>query len=102
VTAARALPSEDAIVVVSNRQVACDVGGEAVVLQMDQGVYYGLNAVGARVWQLIQTPVSVSAVIDQIEREFDVERARCAVDVCELVADLARAQLVSIAEVAPA
>ena len=95
------LPSEQAYVVATERQVAANVGEEAVLLQLDQGIYYGLNAVAARVWQLVQTPQAIAALVDQVEREFDVEHARCSQDVRELVAQLAQARLVSVTE-APA
>lgn len=98
VTASFVLPSERAIVVAAEQQVSCEVGGEAVLLQMEQGVYYGLNPVAARVWQLIQTPRSISAIVSQVEQEFDVEPERCARDVLELVARLAQAKLVVLTE----
>jgi hypothetical protein len=101
VTTPPALPSTSAVVVATDRQVACEVGGEAVVLQMDQGVYYGLNSVAARVWQLLQSPHSVDSLIEQVLQEFDVERERCALDVRELIADLARKQLVRVIDTSP-
>jgi len=97
-TTPAALPSEEAIVVARERQVACAVGDEAVVLQMDYGIYYGLNAVAARVWQLIQTPHAISAVVSQVQQEFEVDPDRCCQDVRELVAKLAQARLVLVTE----
>lgn len=94
------VPSTSAVVVATDRQVACEVGGEAVLLQMDQGVYYGLNPVAARVWQLVQSPRSVQSLIEQVLQEFDVERERCARDVRELIADLSQKQLVRVTDTA--
>lgn len=84
--------------VATERQVACEVGGEAVLLHLDQGVYYGLNPVGARVWQLIQKPQVIAALVQQVEQEFEVEHDRCMQDLLELVAHLAQARLVSVTE----
>ncbi len=98
VTASPVLPSEHAIVVATERHVACEVGGEAVLLHLDQGVYYGLNAVGARVWQLIQQPTPLADLVSQVGAEFDVDHASCSRDLRELVARLAQAQLVSVTE----
>lgn len=33
--------------------------GELVVLSLEDGMYYGLNAVGARVWTLLEQPRTV-------------------------------------------
>jgi Coenzyme PQQ synthesis protein D (PqqD) len=95
------LPSASAVVIVSNRQVACEVGGEAVMLQLDQGMYYGLNPVGARVWQLIQEPRRIDAIVEQLSQEFEVDCEQCLMDIRELVADLVRNRLVDVREEQP-
>lgn len=41
-------------VVTTKEQVSSDLAGEAVILNFKSGKYYGLNAVGSRVWNLIQ------------------------------------------------
>ena len=58
-------------------QVSCDVAGEAVILDANQGMYYGLDAVGARVWDLLQEPVSLSLILDTLLAEYDVAPDRC-------------------------
>ena len=71
-------------VVVSKDQVSCDLAGEAAILGLKNGVYYGLDPVGARIWSLIQVPVVVSAVRDAIVQEYDVEAERCERDLLDL------------------
>ena len=39
---------------VSPDQISCDIGGEAVLLQLQRGQYYGLNQIGAQVWKMLQ------------------------------------------------
>jgi hypothetical protein len=83
-------------VVVTDRQVACEVGGEAVILHLDDGVYYGLNEVGARVWQLVQEPRRLSEIVDAIVSEYDVSREQCQGDVQGLVHELLEKKLVIV------
>src|SRR5688500_11063818 len=59
-------------VVVSDEQVFTTLGGEAVILGLRDGVYYGLDAVGARVWALLSEPRRVPELVDAIVAEFDV------------------------------
>jgi hypothetical protein len=87
---------EHARVVATERHVACTVSGEVVILHLEEGVYYGLNEVGTRVWELVQQPRSVSEIVDAIVAEFEVERQRCSSDVGELVQALAERGLVSV------
>jgi hypothetical protein len=81
----RPMITSAATVVVSKDQVSCDLAGEAAILGLKNGVYYGLDPVGARIWNLIQTPVLVSAVRDAIVQEYDVEAERCERDLVELL-----------------
>ena len=54
----------DSVVVATKDQVSCDLKGEAVILNFKNGVYYGLNTVGARIWQALQEPKRVAELRD--------------------------------------
>lgn len=74
--------------VATDDQVSTTVGDEVVILGMHDGVYYGLDEVGARVWPLLRTPIVVSAIVSAIVSEFDVDHATCERDVLRLLDDL--------------
>jgi hypothetical protein len=78
----------DSIVVVSKDQVSSDLAGEIAILNLKAGAYYGLDHVGARIWNLIQEPMRVSDVRDIILREYVVEPERCERDLIELLEKL--------------
>ena len=77
--------SVHSIVVVAPEQVSCPLGDESAILNLRNTVYYGLNAVGARVWNLIQQPKSVGQVRDALVDEYDVETERCERDLLSLL-----------------
>lgn len=77
-------------------QVSSDLQGEAVILSLRDGVYYGLNEVGARIWNLIQQPIAVRAICATLLEEFDVEPDRCERDVLALLGDLAAHNLIEV------
>jgi len=81
-------------VVLSDDQVFTTLGDESVILGLRDGVYYGLDAVGARVWDLLAEPRRVSEVVDVLLDEFDVERAQCERDVLSLLETLASKSLI--------
>jgi Coenzyme PQQ synthesis protein D (PqqD) len=62
--------------------------GEAVVLNLATGTYYGLDPVGTRIWELIQEQGRADAVLEAILREYEVEPARCAEDLLLLLRKL--------------
>lgn len=80
--------------VASSRQVACSVGGEAVILHLDDGIYYSLNAVGALVWSLLQEPRTQEELVTRVREEFDVGEERCRSDIEELLGALKARALV--------
>jgi hypothetical protein len=48
--------SLETTVVATKEQASTDLGGEAAILNLRNGVYYGLDPVGARIWNIIQEP----------------------------------------------
>ena len=86
----------DSNVVLSSRQVSCPLQGEAALLQLDQGIYYGLNTVGARMWELLQQGCSLRDVHDRLCAEYEIDAATCERDICELAQDLAQAGLIEL------
>jgi hypothetical protein len=65
-----------------------DFGAEMVMLSMEDSRYYGINEVGVRVWELIETPTPIAGIIDVICDEFDVSTERCEQDVLAFVSQL--------------
>lgn len=86
----------DTVVVASQDQVASDLGGETVLLSMKTARYYGLADVGARIWALVQEPVSVAAICDTIASEYDVTPDRCEADVVKFLQELSEQGLVEV------
>jgi hypothetical protein len=86
----------DSVVVVSKDQMASDIAGETVILGMSAGRYYGLDAVGARIWQLIQTPTSVADLRRTIVSEYEVAPERCEADLLQLLEKMLAAGLVEV------
>lgn len=65
-----------------------ELDGEAVLLDFASGRYYGLNAVGTRVWTLLAAGQTVDSAIGVVVTEFDALEDQVARDVEVLVAEL--------------
>jgi hypothetical protein len=77
-------------------QICTEVGEDAVILNLLDGVYYGLNPLGAYIWKMIQQPRAVADICDAIMKEYTVERERCMNDLVTLLEDMAAHKLVEI------
>ena len=92
----RAALAPSAVVVAARDQVSAEVEGEAVILNLADGVYYGLDGVGGRVWELLREPRSVGELRDAIAAEYAVDAATAEADLVTLLGDLAERRLVTI------
>jgi hypothetical protein len=89
-------------VVATKGQVSCDLAGETAILDIESGMYYGLNAVGTEIWKLVQEPRTVSDVRDALLQEYDVEPEHCQRDLLALLQEMADKGLIEVkGEVAP-
>jgi len=73
-----------------------DLQGEAVILNLKTGVYFGLDPVGTRIWHLLQERPSLQAVLDALVEEYAVTQARCAEDLLRFAARLREQGLVEV------
>lgn len=81
----------------ANRDVVfCELSGELALLDLRSNTYYGLNKVGARVWEMIQEPRSLAELCEAVVQRYDVDPARCRSDIEALVRQLADAKLVGL------
>ena len=71
------------------------IEGEAVILSLDTKVFRGLNAVGSRVWELIDGRRSVDEIVTEIVGEFEVAPEVATRDVGTFVAELLEKRLVT-------
>ncbi len=90
--------TRDTIVVVADEVVSCDLDGEAAILDIKDGIYYGLDPVGAKIWNLIQKPLIINEIIKTILNEYDVDKDQCTNDIFELIEELLDNRLVKVNE----
>jgi hypothetical protein len=84
----------ETVVATSADQVSGNLTGERVVLSMKDGTYYGLTEVGALVWDLLQKPVSVGQLVEQIQASYEIDRETCERDLWNLLDDMSAKDLV--------
>ena len=71
-----------------------DLHGESILLDLKTGVYFGLDAVGTRIWTLLQTRGDLQAVLQELLCEYEVSEETCARDLLDLVGVMAEKGLV--------
>ena len=82
--------------VASSKQISCKLDNEAVVLNLEDGIYYGLNSVASRVWAMIQEPRTVREIRDSLLSEYEIEESICTRDLFDLLGQLRQWKLIEL------
>lgn len=99
--ALRRRPSDDQVPATPGRQYAVsesvlfrELQGEAVLLEIESGVYFGLNEIGSRIWNLLVAHGDLERVLTDLLDEYDVSEERLRADLEAFLATLVERQLV--------
>lgn len=87
----------DSLLTRSTDLVFSEVDDEITMMHVETGRYYGLNRVGAAVWQLLEEPARLGAVCDALVERFEVEPEQCRAEVEAFVSQMAAEGLVLVA-----
>lgn len=74
------------------------IDGEAIIINLANGVYYSMDKAGALVWDLLQKGHSLEEVVVAVTGRYDVTRQQAESNVLELVRELVQENLVVISE----
>jgi len=75
---------------------AADLNGEKVMMDIDKGKYFALNEVGSRIWDIISEPKKVKSIIDELLKEYEIDRLTCENEVVEFLGKMYEAGLICI------
>ena len=67
---------------------------DVVILDVTSGRYFALDGAGALIWELLEDEATRDELIDTVVASFDVDHDEAAVDIDELIAELADRGLV--------
>jgi Coenzyme PQQ synthesis protein D (PqqD) len=72
------------------------LGDECVMLDMASGYYFGLDPVGARIWQLLSETSSFAEIVERLAQEYEVTPEQAESDLVRFVEELKANGLLSV------
>lgn len=81
-------------VAASERILSSNLGDEVVMMCIEQGKYYSLKGPSGRIWELLETPTTVSAIRSTLLEEYDVTPDECEDQLFSLIGQLREKELV--------
>ena len=76
--------------------ISQEVSGETVLLDLESENYFGLDEVGTRIWQLIESAGDLEAIFNTLLEEYDVEEEQLLGDLSDLVGEIENLGLVKL------
>ncbi|WP_371345962.1 PqqD family protein [Ancylobacter sp. IITR112] len=83
-------------VVRRSHPLAADVGDTQVLLDIEQGLYFGLNAIASSIWRRLEQPVRVDALCRALEADYAADAGRLEADVLAFLAQLEAQNLIDV------
>ena len=81
--------------------VAVDVDEAVVMMSIEREMYYSVDGVGVRIWQLLSSPRRIADVCDVLMAEYAIEAEECRGEVLEFLNRLAAEGLVVVVDESP-
>ena len=76
--------------------LATTVDGELVMMDVEKGVYFGLDAIGTDVWNRLEAPVTAAELADALAQDYEADTATIERDVLALLSRMAEQGLVEV------
>lgn len=74
--------------------IAANLDGDLVMMNEKLGRYYGISGVGARAWELLETPSSIDDLVLTICQEYEIDSDTCQKDIMRFAQDLMKVDLI--------
>lgn len=88
---------EDKIVQAEGNLVS-NMDQDKVMMSIQSGKYYNLGAIGGRIWDLIEKPLSVQQLVDILTAEYEIGQSDCEEQVLGFLEQLRAEQLIKIGD----
>ena len=69
---------------------------ELVMMSIANSEYYGLDNIGAQIWEIIEQPVSFNEIVTLLIKKYDVSEENCSADVQKFLSELLGKNLITI------
>lgn len=87
---------DSAVIRLRRDMIAAESDGEMIVLDAERGDFLQLNKTAARIWALLEEPLTFGDLCARLADQFAVDAAACREDVLAFVGDLSRRGLIEI------
>lgn len=92
------LTDETRMIPKSSQVAAKVIDGEAIIMNLANGLYYSMDHVGAAIWQRMEGGMALGAIVADVSRRYGAAEDAVRRDVHDLAAELLAEELVDVAD----
>lgn len=79
-----------------NDVISSQIDGEAVMMSLENGEYYGLNETGSYIWDALEQETTIDELVTGLTAQYDVDETTCRDEVTRLIEELNTKGLIEI------
>jgi hypothetical protein len=68
--------------------ISTELDQETVLMSIEAGAYYGLKGPAQTIWNNLETPLTFSALVDRLVKEYAVSQETCSEDLQQFLAKM--------------
>lgn len=73
-----------------------NIGGETVMMSIEESKYFASNKTGAYIWNLVETPVSLDNLCTKLAADFNITKERCMTDILPFIKQMQENNIIEI------
>jgi hypothetical protein len=80
----------------TQEMLSTELDQETVLMSIDAGAYYGLKGTAQSIWEHLETPLTFSALVACLVKEYQITPEACAADMGRFLVELEREGLLRV------
>ena len=73
-----------------------EIDDEVLMMSIEDGKYYGLNAVGSEIWKLIEEPKTLEEIIPALMEIFEIDEDSCRKESLEFIESMIKNNIILV------
>ena len=74
--------------------VHSDMDGEIVMMSIEQGEYYGIDAIGSEIWSMLEEARTIQDICAALCERYDVDESVCQQDVIRFLEQMVERKII--------
>ena len=80
----------------ADKMISTDLDQETVLMSIEAGAYYGMAGTARTIWEKLESPLTFSALVDELVKEYEITREACGEELQGFLSEMEREGLLHV------